>query len=216
VTADGAPWIRDVVAERCPHAELALDPFHVVSWATQALDALRREAWTQARRAAGGTRPGGYEKGKPLRRSIGKAQQLGRSRYALLKNPENLTTGQRAKLEWIATSDPSLYRGYLLKEGLRTIFRLPPDEAPAALDRWISWARRSRLHSFVALQQRISRHRKEILTAIDHRLSNGLIESVNSKIRLITRIAFGFHGPEPLIALAMLSLGGQPPALPRP
>jgi transposase len=45
-------------------------------------------------------------------------------------------------------------------------------------------------------------------------LSNGLIESTNTKIRLITRIAFGFRSPEALIALAMLNLGGHRPILP--
>jgi len=40
------------------------------------------------------------------------------------------------------------------------------------------------------------------------------IESVNTKIRLITRVAFGFHSPEALIALAMLTLGGHHPTLP--
>jgi len=45
-------------------------------------------------------------------------------------------------------------------------------------------------------------------------LSNGRIESVNTKVRLITRIAFGFRSPEALIALAMLSLRGNKPALP--
>jgi transposase len=49
---------------------------------------------------------------------------------------------------------------------------------------------------------------------LDSGLSNALIESTNTKIRLITRVAFGFHGPEPLIALAMLSLGAHPPTLP--
>ena len=44
--------------------------------------------------------------------------------------------------------------------------------------------------------------------------SNGRIESVNTKIRLITRIAFGFRSPEALIALAMLNLGGHRPVLP--
>ena len=44
--------------------------------------------------------------------------------------------------------------------------------------------------------------------------SNGLIESTNTKIRLITRMAFGFKSPEALIALALLSLGGHRPVLP--
>ena len=54
----------------------------------------------------------------------------------------------------------------------------------------------------------------EILAAIDHGLSNGLIESVNTKIRLITRVAFGFRSPDALIGLAMLNLGGHRPLLP--
>ena len=58
------------------------------------------------------------------------------------------------------------------------------------------------------------KHRASILAAIEHGLSNGCIESVNTKIRLITRIAFGFNSPDALIALAMLTLGGHRPALP--
>jgi transposase len=132
----------------------------------------------------------------------------------LWKNPDNLTDHQRAKLEWIAKTDPRLYRAYLLKEGLRTIFQLPYEEAVEALDRWISWARRSRIDTFVQLQRRIVKHHDQILAAIEHGLSNGRIESVNTKIRLLTRIAFGFHSADALIALAMLTLGGHHPTLP--
>ena len=121
---------------------------------------------------------------------------------------------QQAKLAWIAKTDPRLHRAYLLKEGLRTIFSLDPAEAPVAFDKWIGWARRCRIDAFVELQRRIVKHKDSILAAIEHGLSNGRIESVNTKIRLITRIAFGFATPEPLIALAMLSLGGHPPTLP--
>lgn len=213
VSADGAAWIADVVSARCPHAIRCADPFHVVGWATEALDAVRRQAWQTARRA-GHTRPHGWINGHRATVSTGAAQALLRARYALWKNPENLTDRQHAKLAWIATTDPRLYRAYLLKEGLRTVFKLPADHAAHALDRWITWARRSRIESFVRLQRRIVAHREQILAAITHELSNGLIESVNTKIRLITRIAYGFATPEPLIALAMLTLGGHRPALP--
>ena len=64
------------------------------------------------------------------------------------------------------------------------------------------------------LQKSIVKHRARILAAIEHNLSNGLIESTNTKIRLITRIAYGFKSPEALIALALLSLGGYRPVLP--
>jgi hypothetical protein len=72
-----------------------------------------------------------------------------------------------------------------------------------------AWARRCRIPAFVHLAQRITAIREKIHAALDHGLSNALIESVNTKIRLLTRIAFGFRSPDALIALAMLSLGGE-------
>jgi transposase len=209
VSADGADWIGAVVATRCPDAVRCADPFHIVKWATTALDEVRLEAWNAARRA-GHTR----RNGRGRQDATGPARQLKGARFALWKNPENLTDRQQAKLEWVAKTDPRLHRAYLLKEGLRLVFQLPHDEAVDALDSWVGWARRSRIPAFVALQRRIVAHRASILAAIEHGLSNGRIESVNTKIRLITRVAFGFHSPDPLIALAMLNLGGHKPALP--
>ena len=107
-----------------------------------------------------------------------------------------------------------LHRAYLLKEGLRHVFSVKGEEGRQALDRWISWARRCRIPVFVKLAGRVVRHRDAIDAALDHGLSQGLIESTNTKIRLLTRIAFGFRSPEALIALAMLALGGHRPSLP--
>lgn len=205
VSADGADWISDVVAERCGNAVRCADPFHIVKWATEALDEVRRDAWNTARGAVGR---------RKASRSRGTAKLLKDSRYALWKNPSNLTEKQQAKLDWIVKTDPGLHRAYLLKEGLRLIFQLPYEEAVAALSRWIGWARRCRIPAFVTLQRRIVRHRDSILAAIEHGLSNGRIESVNTKVRLITRMAFGFATPDALIALAMLNLGGHRPELP--
>ena len=68
--------------------------------------------------------------------------------------------------------------------------------------------------AFVKLSQRIARHRTAIDATLEHNLTQGLIESTNTKIRVLTRVAYGFHHPAALIALAMLSLGDQPPSLP--
>ena len=205
VSADGADWISGVVAERCPNAVRCADPFHVVRWATDALDEVRRAAWNQARGAVTQRRAG---------RASGHAKAMKHARYALWKNPENLTTRQQAKLAWVAKTDPRLHRAYLLKEGLRLVFQLGYDEAVDALEAWIGWARRCRIPASVDLQRRIVKHKASILASIEHGLSNGRIESVNTKIRLITRVAFGFRSPEALIALAMLNLGGHKPVLP--
>jgi len=53
VTADGARWIADCVKAYCPNAERCIDPFHVVSWANNCLDEVRKAAIRQAKRDAG-------------------------------------------------------------------------------------------------------------------------------------------------------------------
>jgi transposase len=217
VSADAADWIADVVAERCPGAVRCADPFHVVAWATEALDTERRRAWNDAR-ALARTEPkrgcGRPATQSPPRPGHEQARKLKGARYALWKNPDDLTERQTEKLAWIAKTDPRLYRAYLLKEGLRHVFSVKGQAGKEALDKWISWARRCRIPVFVALARRIVKHRDTIDAALDHGLSQGLIESTNTKIRVLTRIAFGFHNAEALIALAMLALGGHRPALP--
>jgi transposase len=205
VSADAADWIADVVTERAPQAVRCADAFHVVAWATEALDEVRREAWNNARGAVHQRRAA---------RATGAAKALKRARYALWKNPENLTEKQQEKLAWIAATDPKLYRAYLLKEGLRLPFKLKGQQGKEALDRWLAWAARCRIPVFVALGRKIRKHRAAIEAALEHELSNALIESTNTKIRLLQRIAFGFKSAEALVALAMLSLGGYKPSLP--
>lgn len=217
VSADAADWIADVVAERCPNAVRCADAFHVVAWATEALDEVRAQALREAR-ALARTEPK-WGRGRPRhdvapRPGHERVRRLNRARWALWKNPENLSTAQAAKLAWIAKTDPRLHRAYLLKEGLRHVFAVKGEAGKEALDRWQSWAARCRIPAFVALGRRIRKHRAAIDAALEHDLSNALIESTNTKIRLLQRIAFGFRSTDALIALAMLALGGFRPPLP--
>jgi transposase len=94
------------------------------------------------------------------------------------------------------------------------VFAVRGDEGKEALQRWLIWARRSQLPAFVDLHRKITTHRAAIDATLEHSLSNALVESTNTKIRLLTRIAFGFHAHQPLIALALLALGSHPPRLP--
>ena len=198
VSADAAEWIGELARERCGHATVCLDPFHVVAWATEALDVVRRQVWNTARRCG----------------ASGHAKDLKGARYALWKNPEHLTNRQRAKLAWVATLNGPLYRAYLLKEQLREVFAVRGEAGIALLDRWLAWAARCRIPAFVELARRIRKNRAGVEAALTHGLSNALVESTNTKLRLLTRMAFGFHNPEALVALALLDRGGYCPPLP--
>lgn len=197
VSADAAKWIKNVVEERCPNATLCLDPFHVVQWATDALDEVRRKVWNDLRSSG--------------QKQLAKA--LKNSRFALWKNPEDLTEIQHAKLADIERTNAPLYRAYLLKEQLREVFKVKGWLGLAILETWIGWAQRSRLAPFVKLARSIRAHRYDIGSALLHGLSNARIESTNTKLRVLHRQAFGFHSPQPLIALGMLKLGGLCPPL---
>jgi transposase len=199
VSCDMAEWITRPVGERCPNALVCLDPFHMTKLATDALDEIRRAVWNQARKAG----------------QSALAKELKGARFALWKNPEHLTRRQRLKLSQIRQTNEPLYRAYLLKEQLRAIYRVPNEYAGALLDAWLAWARRSRLQPFVRLARTITDQRSGIEAAVQHGLSNARVEQLNTQLRLITRRAFGFHSPHAAIALAMLSLGGLCPTLPR-
>lgn len=198
VSADGADWIADVVGLRCPNAVLCMDPFHVVAWGQDALDAVRRQVWRQAR----------------SNKQTALAQGVYRARFALWKNPADLTERQQAKLAWIVQTNQPLYRAYLLKEQLRQVFAAGGEERIELLDEWLAWAARSQLPSFVELARKMRRYRDDIANTLTHKLSNAATEALNTKIRLLIRIAFGFKSADALIALITLHLGGYNLTLP--
>jgi transposase len=198
VSADGAQWIHEVVDERAPQATLCLDAFHVVAWATKALDEVRRGMWNDLRRAGQGQ----------------DAAELKGTRWALLKNPPDLTQNQKLSLAWIAVANKGLYRAYLLKEQLREVFRVKGRRGRLLLAGWLAWALRSRLPEFVKLAKTIARYLPLIHNTLDHGLSNARSEATNTHLRLLTRRAYGYHSPETLIAMAMLTRGGLCPPLP--
>ena len=187
--------IRDAV----PDAEICFDPFHVCRLASRATDQVRRDEWNAHDRSH--TPAGKWVKG---------------TRWSLLKAPERQTVDQLATLYEVQHANRALYRAFLLREELRLLYHLDdPRLAPAHLDAWLAWASRSRLTPFVRLARTLRAHRDGILAAIRLGLSNGRLEGLNSKIRLISHRSFGFHSADALIALVYLCCTGIVIDLPR-
>jgi transposase len=136
------------------------------------------------------------------------------SRWAVLKNPQNLTDGQRLKLAQIQQINNPLYRAYLLKEQFRQIFAPGGEERILTLDEWLLWAARCRIPEFVELARKMRRYRDDIANTLTHGLSNAIVEGLNARVRLLINMARGFRSVEALMALMPLHLGGHQPTLP--
>ena len=207
VTADAAQYIANCVSKWCSNAVRSMDPFHVVQWATNALDAVRKRLWREElKRMTAKTKGkrGRPKKGEEKNTKDNPASTIKGLRYTILKNPENLTSNQSAALDMLVKTNPELYRAYVLKEGLRLIFKLPVEEAREALDVWRGKAWRSRIPEFVELQRTIRTHKEQILKSIELGVSNARLEAINNKIKVTIRMGYGFRNMDNLIALLML------------
>lgn len=191
VTIDLSAAYSKAVREGLPKAEIVYDRFHVQRLASDALDEVRRSLVRE------------------LADDPEEARAVKRTRFVLLKNPWNLTRSQRLKLSEVQQSNQRLYRAYLLKETLAQALDYRQSwRAERALRQWLAWASRSRLRPFVRAARTIRKHFSGILAYIRTRLTNGLVEGLNAKIRVIARRAYGFHSHQALIAMVFLNCGG--------
>ena len=183
--------------EGVPHAQVCFDPFHVVQLGGKAADQVRRAEYNQHGRSSSGE--GKWIKG---------------TRYSLLKDTAKQTPRQLLKLAEVVLTNKRMYRAFLLHGELRYIYRLPKEEAAERLDAWLAWASRSRLKPFVKLARTLRKHKAGVLAAIELGISNGRLEALNSKVRLLSHRAYGFHSADALIAMIYLCCAGIQIALP--
>lgn len=188
VSIDMNGGYEKAIRQAIPDAQICFDPFHVVQLAGRAVDDVRRAEWN----AQGKSKSGHGRWVKSVR-------------WSLLKAPAKQTVRQLAALHEVEHANRRLYRAFLLKEELRLLYHLPdPALAEDHLTAWLAWASRSKLKPFVKLARTLRARRQGILAAIRLGINNGRMEGLNSKVRLLSHRSFGFHGPEPLIALIYL------------
>ena len=222
VSGDGARWIKDTVLAHCPQAAFCIDPFHVVSWMTDVLDQVRKQEWNKARaqlaqenKSKPKAKPGHPKGGSASKTKAQLAvETLKSAKYPLLMNPEHLGETYQTKLAQVLLHDKRLATAYRLKEDLRLVFKLPPEEVGPALMRWRRRAWSSRNDLLIDLQRKIKRHTEAIVAAVTFGLSNARIEATNNKIKLSIRMAYGFRNLDNMISLILLRCGGCHVVLP--
>lgn len=170
---------RNSVQRNTPEARIVFDKFHIMRHLGDALDEVRRSKY---RRRAGNDRS--YIKG---------------SRYVLLSRRENLSLDGRRALQMLLTANRRLNTAYVLKETFGQLWEYRTERgARAFFERWrnsLKWQRLEPYRKFAAM---IERHWDGIASYCEpeNKVSLGMVEGLNNKIRVLQRRAYGCRDEE--------------------
>ena len=187
------PYLN-VIRERLGHAVHVLDRFHVMQQFSKAIDQIRADEAKRLERE-------GYE---PV---------LRKSRWCLLKRPENRTDKQTVKLSELLRYNLRTVRAYLQREDFQRFWEYTsPAWAGKFLDEWTGRVMRSRLEPMKKVARMLRNHRPLILNWFRARgeVSAGAVEGLNNKVKLVTRRSYGFRTLE-VAKLALLHNLGRLP-----
>ena len=164
-------------------AEITFDKFHAVKLVNDAVDKVRRQE----------------SKGRP---------ELKRSRYLWLRNEPALSAESRANLQALTRLHLKTARAYQIRLAFQEVYQQPTYQWGALfLDRWYSWAIRSRLDPMKEAARTVMRHRDGILAWFGSRIANGLIEGINSLVQAAKAKARGYRSTRTLKAITYLIAG---------
>ena len=184
------PYV-DMVREHLPEATLVFDKFHIIQHLLKAVDQVRRDEARELKK----TNP----------------ELLKRTRYIWLKNPENLTDRQRSRLGHLEKLNLRSNRAYLLKESFREFWNYKRKGwARRFLKKWFWWATHSRLQPMRDFAWMLRRHEEGILAYFDERISNGAVEGMNNKAKVVSHRSYGFRTAATYITALYHCLGNLP------
>lgn len=155
--------------EELPQAEIVHDKFHLIKYLNEAIDKVRR-------------------------REVKKHTQLKHSRYAMLKNEENLTDKQRIKFEAIREANFEVSRAWEARENFKEIFKNASlEESETIFQEWHQTVKDSGINEVIKVAEMFANHLRGVLNAMTSRFSNAMAERLNGKIQLLKSIARGYR-----------------------
>ena len=166
-----------VIAKKAKHAVHILDRFHVMQRMNKAMNEVRAAEVKELKRD-------GYE------------PHLKGARWLLLKRPENLTEKQAVKLDALLQYNLKSLRSHLMKEDFQRFWEYwSPGWAGRFLDQWCTRAMRSKIEPMKKVARTLREKRELILNwfRAEGRISAGIVEGFNNKLKLITRKSYGFR-----------------------
>lgn len=190
IAMDMGAGYRKAVALYAPDVAVVYDPFHVIQRMNAALDALRRAEWRKLQ---------GKQERKVMKGS----------RYLLLMGRERLHQvypDRVAELDELLQANQTLNMAYLLKETLRLCWK-QADKLTASfyLLEWAEQARSLGVRPMTKMADFVVKHLDRIVAYYDHPITNGPLEGLNNKIKVLKRQGYGYRD-EDFFALRVLFL----------
>jgi transposase len=185
-----------VIAAQAGQALHVLDRFHITGHLNQAVDQVRRAESTRLRT-----------------KSKKAAQRLKHMRWPLLRRGSRVRGRARQKLDALLASKLATARAWDLKETFSYFWKYKSVIwAGGFLDYWCFWAMRSRLEPIKRVARMLRAHEPLILNWFRAKgeISNGAVEGLNNKIRVVTRRSYGFRTYEAMEIARYHNLGRLP------
>lgn len=177
---DMSPAFISGITEYFVNAHIIFDKFHVMQLVNKAVDEVRRIDQV-------------------------KNVLLKKTRYIWLKNPENLTEKQTELLASLRTMELKTARAYQMKLNLQHFWSIPDREtAEEYLKKWYFWLTHSKLDPMINVAKTIKKHWDGIMNYIDFKITNGLMEGLNSIVQTLKRSARGYRNTDNFILMIYL------------
>ena len=178
-----------VLRKKAPQARVIFDRFHIVRHLNEAVTRVRQQLVQEA---------------DPMVR-----RDLKNTRFPVLKLPHSRTPKDRRVLEEQVRGNRKLYRAMLLKDDFMQLYTYRREGwARRFLDGWLHRAMYSKLEPIKKVARMIRNHLDGVVGWVRWQISNGRLEGMNNRIRLLGHRSFGLHSAEALISLVYLCCGG--------
>jgi transposase len=179
--SDMSPSFISGIMQHFPKSHITFDKFHVMKMVNEAVDEVRREEQKDV-------------------------MELKKSRYIWLKNEKNLNAPQKEKLLKLKDMNLKTGRAYRIKLAMQELWTYPAILADVYLDTWYKWVTRSQIQPMIESAKTIKRHESGILRWFTTRMTNGLLEGLNSLIQATKRKARGFRSTVNFICMAYVTV----------
>ena len=167
------PYLAAIEA-RSSQAAIVFDKFHVIRNYSKVIDRVRNDEIKKAE-----------SEDKPILRG---------TKYLLLKNWENLSEGQRSRLDTLLSLNNNLNVVYVLKEDLKRLWECKDyKEAEQVLAEWTRAAEESGIKALIDFARMLNRYSFGLFNHCEYPISNARLEGFNNKIKVIKRRCYGFH-----------------------